>query len=231
VDVNAGEVTPHNQPHAAAHPSAGTINSRHARRTGEFCGHCGIPFATTETRWRVPVKRIVAPSVIRRQLTVCCSRCTPDWRKRDRPVQPCEYCSRPTGTLPGRRTFCSDRCAWSWHNAQRSARRAATRHAAVKCHGCGSPFIPARSDATTCCHACRQRVYRRRSLTQACDSEVAASNARSHPSKARRSTRVEGEPVQRDRALGEQAFRFPTVGKDATTASACKPNSTFVTAP
>jgi hypothetical protein len=191
LDVNAGDVKPHNQPRAAAYPARGTINSRHARRTGEFCGHCGKPFAATETRWRVPVKRIVAPSVIRRQLTVCCSRCTPDGQKRQRHVRPCEHCGRSTGTLPGRRTFCSDRCTWSWRNAQRSATGAAKRNAGTKCRACGRPFIQTRSDATTCSHACRQRVYRRRSVTQACDSEVAASNARSHPSKARRKAELD----------------------------------------
>jgi hypothetical protein len=141
---------------------SGIVASRHARRTAEYCGRCGSAFEPDETIWRLTVPHVITPYVRRWRLSVCCSGCTPDRRQRERCVRPCEHCGRPVGVLPGRRTFCSDRCTWSWYNAQRNARTAVERLARPQCRGCGKRFIQTRSDATTCSPACRQRVYRQR---------------------------------------------------------------------
>jgi hypothetical protein len=143
----------------------GTVSSRNTRRTAERCGRCGRAFKSDEPIWRVLAWRTVSPFVVRRQLSVWCGRCTPERCQRERCVLPCQQCGRPTGVIPGRRPFCSDRCTWSWYNAQRNSRRAAER-LPKPCSGCGKPFVRTRSDATTCSAACRQRIHRLHSSTQ-----------------------------------------------------------------
>jgi hypothetical protein len=130
-------------------PDVGIVASCHARHPTEACAQCEKAFVLGDIRWRVP-RRVVSSGRIRWEISLCCTACTPERRRSDRSVLACEHCGRLVGLLPGRRAFCSDRCIWSWHNAQRRARRSAERLAHRECSGCGKSFAPRRSDATTC---------------------------------------------------------------------------------
>jgi hypothetical protein len=126
------------------------------------CSRCGRTLAADEAIWRISGPRGLGRVSVGRESSMRRSSCTPDRHKSEREVNPCLQCQRRVGILPGRLALCSARCNWSWHNAQRKARRAARRLAGPACLGCEKPFERTRRHQATCSPACRQRVHRRR---------------------------------------------------------------------
>ena len=161
---------------------------RTADRTGETCGVCGRPLVEGETLYRITLFLGRGLLGNRRGTVPHCAGCFEV--RADRPLSqdelhamiwasvcgrsidplplcrptPCETCERPVVNEVTRRwrehTFCSERCAWRWYDADRNERASEARQ--KRCPVCDETFDATRRDATTCSPACRQRAYRRR---------------------------------------------------------------------
>jgi predicted nucleic acid-binding Zn ribbon protein len=70
----------------------------------------------------------------------------------------CLECGQPLAS--DRRTFCSDKCRWTYHNRERRRRTATDRE--KTCEVCAKEFVAKRSDAKTCSARCRQTLRRQR---------------------------------------------------------------------
>jgi hypothetical protein len=165
-------------PHDAAERRAVWQRVRRARRAATVCAKCeraieeGEPVYIARMRLRWGVLRAL-------QCMDCAPVYIPTWIKRDGFGRTCETCGRrvafdydeprllddadpPPDPPPGwRRAFCSEVCAYRFHNRVRDERAAAAR-AGRSCEQCGETFDATRSDQRYCSPACKQRAYRER---------------------------------------------------------------------
>jgi len=130
---------------------------------GDACAKCGRAFGPDE-----PVYRWQYASVLNIVHAPVCAACNGDTQEVEEwHESPCDGCGRPVfnNHIRSRRwTVCSQRCRIRIETHQRREKRQASRAQKI-CVNCGTAFSPKRSDAHTCRPACRQALYRRRSVT------------------------------------------------------------------
>jgi hypothetical protein len=149
-----------------------------ARRFCKCCAKCGRKLASGEPIWRdrAGQRRSVkfGSMVFHRnpELAPHCEQCATSDRIIDSifsSPKPCEHCSRLVYQLYNRvrhrHTFCCSECEKVMRSALLSAaakqQRAKVRGSTRQCKTCDKPFEPARTDASYCSNACRQKAYRR----------------------------------------------------------------------
>ena len=153
--------------------------AREAHRTAAVCGCCGRELSSKEPAyfgakvyvgmWALYWDRASKPQIckLRRERTVLCGACAPDWLSQERDdvtTQLCAHCERPMVSRLKlselQRTLCSDPCRRAYHNQLRKQKRAEERKKV--CEVCGEEFTASRRDAKTCSDGCNQKAYRRR---------------------------------------------------------------------
>lgn len=147
---------------------AGRRRMYEAIRYGKHCGQCGQAFTPGEPIWRDLRVSGFGP---------VCEPCHSKHR-RFTPPEPCNHCERPVyqpaNNRPRKHVFCCRACQISESAAKAKARRAAQRDTAT-CLDCGEVFEPQRRGVRYCSAACKQRAYRRRTVTE-CISPLVSGN-------------------------------------------------------